>query len=55
MMSVLLKNVRAGAVPSLSYVAATPKPRLVKLEISTAPPRIASQWDGVAGLRRTTS
>ena len=32
----MLKNVRPGAVPSLSYVAATPKPRLVKLELSAA-------------------
>src|SRR6185295_17815028 len=31
----LLKNVRRGAIPkSVSFVAATPKPRLVKLEIS---------------------
>jgi len=31
----LLKNVRRGAVPkSVSFVAATPKPRLVKLEIA---------------------
>jgi hypothetical protein len=35
--STFLKNVRANAVPeSVSYVAATPKPRLVKLEISVA-------------------
>lgn len=47
MMSVLLKNVRPDAVPSLSYVAATPKPRLVKLEISTAPPdRFSVGWRG---------
>src|SRR5262249_49444582 len=33
----LLKNIRAGAVPpSLSMVVATPKPRLVKLQISEA-------------------
>jgi hypothetical protein len=33
----LLKNVRAGAVPkSLAFVAATPKPRLVKLEVGVA-------------------
>jgi len=38
LVSTLLKNVRKGAVPSLSYVAATPKPRLVKLEISAAAP-----------------
>jgi hypothetical protein len=37
MVSTLLKNVRPGAVPkTLSYVAATPKPRLVKLEIANA-------------------
>lgn len=47
MMSVLLKNVRPDAVPSLSYVAATPKPRLVKLEISTASPdRFTVGWRG---------
>ena len=35
--STFLKNVSPGAVPeSVSYVAATPKPRLVKLEISVA-------------------
>ena len=33
----LLKNVRSAPL-SLSYVAATPKPRLVKLEITTAAP-----------------
>ena len=38
LVSTLLKNVRPGAVPPLSYVAATPKPRLVKLEIATAAP-----------------
>ena len=33
----LLKNVRRDALPeSLSFVAATPKPRLVKLEVSAA-------------------
>ena len=33
----LLKNVRRGAIPkSVSFVAATPKPRLVKLDISVA-------------------
>lgn len=38
MVSTLLKNVRPEALPrSLSYVAATPKPRLVKLELATAP------------------
>jgi hypothetical protein len=47
MMSVLLKNVRPGAVPSLSYVAATPKPRLVKLEISPMPAeRFTVGWRG---------
>jgi len=35
--STFLKNVRTNAVPeTVSYVAATPKPRLVKLEISIA-------------------
>ena len=35
--STFLKNVRAGAVPeTVSYVAATPKPRLVRLAISVA-------------------
>ena len=39
LVSTLLKNVRPEAPPcSLSYVAATPKPRLVKLEIATAAP-----------------
>jgi hypothetical protein len=39
MIITLLKNVRRTALPpSLSFVAATPKPRLVKLKISTAPP-----------------
>jgi len=38
MVSTLLKNVEPEALPrSLSYVAATPKPRLVKLELATAP------------------
>jgi hypothetical protein len=37
MVSTLLKNVQPGALPrSLSYVAATPEPRLVKLELATA-------------------
>src|SRR5437667_6996442 len=37
MMITLLKNVRADALPSsVSFVAATPKPRLVKLVISAA-------------------
>src|SRR5215208_5994568 len=36
MILTLLKNVRANALPkSLSFVAATPKPRLVKLELSS--------------------
>jgi hypothetical protein len=35
----LLKNVQPSALPpSLSYLASTPKPRLVKLEIAVAPP-----------------
>jgi hypothetical protein len=38
LMSTLLKNVRPDAPVSLSYVAATPKPRLVKLEIAAAAP-----------------
>lgn len=47
MMSVLLKNARPGTVPSLSYVAATPKPRLVKLEISAMPAdRFRVGWRG---------
>ena len=37
MVPMLLKNVRPGAAPqTLSLVAATPKPRLVKLEVSVA-------------------
>jgi hypothetical protein len=37
MIITLLKNVRRAALPpSVSFVAATPKPRLVKLKISTA-------------------
>jgi hypothetical protein len=37
MIITLLKNVRRGAVPkSVSFVAATPKPRLVKLDITVA-------------------
>jgi hypothetical protein len=32
----LLKNVRPGAPLTLSYVAATPKPRLVKLEVASS-------------------
>jgi hypothetical protein len=38
LISTLLKNVQAGAAVSLSYVAATPKPRLVKLEIAPVAP-----------------
>jgi hypothetical protein len=37
LMQTLLKNVRSAPL-SVSYVAATPKPRLVKLEITTAAP-----------------
>jgi hypothetical protein len=37
MIITLLKNVRRNAMPkTLSYIAATPKPRLVKLELSVA-------------------
>jgi hypothetical protein len=37
MMNTVLKNVKADALPvTVSYVAATPKPRLVKLTITTA-------------------
>lgn len=38
LVSTLLKNVRPAAPPTLSYVAATPKPRLVKLAVSTVAP-----------------
>ena len=38
LVSTLLKNVRPEAPPTLSYVAATPKPRLVKLTVSAAAP-----------------
>jgi hypothetical protein len=38
LVSTLLKNVKGGAPISLSYVAATPKPRLVKLAIAAAAP-----------------
>jgi hypothetical protein len=38
LVSTLLKNVRPGTGVSLSYMAATPKPRLVKLEIAAAAP-----------------
>ena len=45
LVSTLLKNVRSGASSSLSYVAATPKPRLVKLEIAAAAPdRFTVGW-----------
>jgi hypothetical protein len=47
MMSTLLKNVRPGTALTLSYVAATPKPRLVKLEVTTgAPGRFTNGWRG---------
>lgn len=47
MMAVLLKNVRPGAVAPLSFVAATPKPRLVKLEILAMPAdRFTVGWRG---------
>jgi hypothetical protein len=37
LVSTLLKNVRAGVLPvTVGYVAATPKPRLVKLEMTAA-------------------
>jgi hypothetical protein len=38
LISTLLKNVRPESPPTLSYLAATPKPRLVKLAVSTAAP-----------------
>ena len=39
MLIALLKNVQPSALPpSVSYLASTPKPRLVKLEIAVAPP-----------------
>ena len=45
----LLKNVRPAALPpSLSFVAATPKPRLVKLKISVA----GAEPFSVAGVAR---
>ena len=47
LMSTLLKNVRPGSPLTLSYMAATPKPRIVKLEISTAAPdRFSVGWRG---------
>src|SRR6185295_2116145 len=49
MILTLLKNVRAGAAPkSLSLIAATPKPRLVKLAITSA----GRQPFSLAGSRR---
>ena len=49
MVSTLLKNVRPEALPrSLSYVAATPKPRLVRLELATAP----KDWFATGGRGR---
>ena len=49
MIITLLKNVRPAAMPkTLSYVAATPKPRLVKLELSAA----GSEAFTVAGAAR---
>jgi hypothetical protein len=38
LVSTLLKNVRPGSTVTLSYIAATPKPRLVKLEVAPAAP-----------------
>ena len=38
LVSTLLKNVLPEAPPTLSYVAATPKPRVVKLAVSAAAP-----------------
>ena len=47
LMSTVLKNVQPGSPPTLSYMAATPKPRVVKLEISTAAPdRFSVGWRG---------
>jgi hypothetical protein len=49
---VLLKNVRPGNRPaSVSYIAATPKPRLVKLEISSA----SEETFSIAGAQRTAT
>ena len=39
MLLTMLKNLPVGAPASFSYVAATPKPRLVTLEIAEAPPQ----------------
>jgi hypothetical protein len=36
MVPILLKNVKPDAPPTMSFVAATPKPRLVKLEATSA-------------------
>jgi hypothetical protein len=47
LMSTLLKNVQAGSPLTLSYMAATPKPRVVKLEVSAAAPdRFSVGWRG---------
>jgi hypothetical protein len=52
MLIALLKNVQPSALPpSVSYVAATPKPRLVKLEIAVAPP---DRFMGAGSARRAT-
>jgi hypothetical protein len=52
MISMLLKNVRPGATPkTLSIVAATPKPRLVKLEVSVA----GKDSLTIAGVRQTST
>jgi hypothetical protein len=52
MISMLLKNVRPGATPTtLSIVAATPKPRLVKLEVSVA----GKDPLTIAGVRHTST
>ena len=49
MMLTLLKNVRAGAIPAeLSLVVATPKPRLVKLKLSSA----GEETFSTGGMRR---
>jgi len=47
LVSTLLKNVPSEAPPTLSYVAATPKPRLVKLAVSaTGPNRFSTGQRG---------
>ena len=49
MMLTLLKNVRAGAIPAeLSLVVATPKPRVVKLKLSSA----GDETFSTGGMRR---